>query len=216
MKPEQYLRVGAIGSMLATLSLVAMLFISWPFDFSFPGEQFLTGNISLSQSDLAQYVKIIRVYFALDSLFILAWIVAWLGFTFLIRPRSNILSNIALMLGLIGAFLDFTENEILWALVQGRQWDVPPQIGWLTVWSVTRQLSYWIAFTAATIIAICLWNQKTLDRIMSLIGTLFVALAALGMYIPNLSAISGIWWLVWFGVGSILLYRRANEWEQQN
>ena len=45
------LRIGSIGAMVATVMLIVIASIPWPFDFLYPGEEVFMGKIVLSSTD---------------------------------------------------------------------------------------------------------------------------------------------------------------------
>ena len=212
MSVRSVLRMGALGAAVAVLMFVALAVLLWPFDFADPTEEILTGQLELSSAGLDRYIAIVPTYFAIDSLFILGWIVGWVGIAALVRTRNKLLGEIVLVIGLVGPILDFVENEIAWALIAGYRQGMPVQVGWHLGWKIVRQLSYLIPYAAAVVAAVGLWSRKPLDRVMTGVGTVFVAVAVVGLYVPALSMLAYLWWLTWFICAGVLLWRRASEW----
>ena len=210
--PRSILRVGAIGATWATVMLILLLFVPWPLDVTFPGEEVLAGKMQLSSEDLAQYTNFFGVFLAIDGLFVIGWIVGWVGIAFLVRARSPWLGVVVLVTGLVPALLDLAENEIMWAMIQGYQLDFPPQPSWFTAWKISRQLSYWIFYAAAALAGLGLWSDRLLDRLVTIVGTVLMAVVTPSLYLGSLPVAASAWFLVWFACTSVLLWRRATEW----
>ena len=128
-----------------------------------------------------------------------------------ISPTLTVI-GLTVAYSLTGAFFDFAENGIVWALVQGLHLDFSPQPGWLIAWQAIQHLSFWLPYAAAAVAALSLWSRKPLDRVVAVTGTLLVVLAAPGLYVPSLSLLASLWFLIWFACSSLLLWRRAAEW----
>jgi hypothetical protein len=191
---------------------VALAVILLPFDLADPVEEILAGQLESSLADVDRYIAIVPAYFAIDSILIVGWIVGWMGVAVLVRARNRLLGRVVLVIGLVGPILDFAENEIAWTLIGGHQQGVPVQVGWYLGWKVVRQLSYLIPYAAAAVAGVGLWSEKPLDRVMTGVGTVLVAVALAGLYVPALSLVAYLWWLIWFVCTSLLLWRRAAEW----
>ncbi|MCP4542173.1 MAG: hypothetical protein GY832_34050 [Chloroflexi bacterium] len=211
MNTRSVLRIGAIGAAVSVLMLVAIAVIVAPFGFADPTEEILTGQEGLSSTKFDRYIAILPALYAIDSIFIVGWIVGWVGVAALVRTRNELLGRVALAIGLIGPILDFTENEIAWALIDSYRQGISVPVGWYLGWRVVRQLSYLIPYAAATVAAVGLWSQKSLDRVVTGVGTVLVAVAIMGAYVSALSLVAYLWWLVWFICISALLWRRAAE-----
>ncbi|MCP4153205.1 MAG: hypothetical protein GY757_36075 [bacterium] len=121
------------------------------------------------------------------------------------------LGNVVLIIGLIGPLLDFTENEISWALLMAFHGGETISPGSLILWNIIRNLSYLPPLAAAALAAMALWSKKPLDRVMTVIGTVFTLLAVPGLYVSTLYPLTFLWYLLWFSCAALLLWRRAAE-----
>jgi hypothetical protein len=218
MNNRLVLRIGAIGAAAVVVTFIGIAIVMLPLNWEVPGDKVLTGQLTPTSADFDQYLSITSICYVLDSVLIVGWIVSWVGIAILIQPRNKMVGNTTLVLGLIGAVLDLSENSLVWALLEGLQKGVPaPEGSWYYLtWMVIRQLSYLVTFAASAIAAMGLWSPKPLDRVMSGIGTLLALIALAGLFIPALSLLPNIWWMVWFGCGSLLLWRRAEELAQND
>ncbi len=76
---------------------------------------------------------------------------------------------------------------------------------------IIRNLSYLPPLAAAALAAMALWSKKPLDRVMTVIGTVFTLLAVPGLYVSTLYPLTFLWYLLWFSCAALLLWRRAAE-----
>jgi hypothetical protein len=209
MKTSHILRIGAIGSAAATLMLMILAVLLWPFGWAIPGEEFLAGQPQVYAGSL----DVLRIYFTVDSVLILGWLVGWIGISMVVRSRHPLIGTTALILGIVGPMLDFAENEMVWVLFEGHLGPSMPA-GWYLSWRVVNHLSYLIPYAASMVVAMGLWSRRPLDRVMCIIGTAGAVLATTGLYLPAMSLIADAWWLAWFACGSLLLWQQAAEWEK--
>lgn len=210
------LRIGAFGAVVATIMLIVIVILPWPFTFSFPGEEIITGKRILDAFEWAHYLNLLKIYYMVDNIFVIGWIIGWIGLSVLIYTRVKIIGGIVLMFGLLGAFFDFTENEIFLSLLKNYQFNVSAYPFGLIVWNIIREWSYLLPFSGASIAAMGLWSNKFLDRMMSLIGTIYSVIALSGLYIKVLYPLTYIWFLLWFSGSACLLWRRAAKWPSNN
>jgi hypothetical protein len=208
---QRILRVGAIGAGLSTLMLILMAFITLPLGMSYPGVEALTGDLTLSTSEMTSYLGGIQFLFVLDGIFLVGWLVSWVGLAELVRSRYPLFGILTLIFGLAGALFDFGENSIIWGVVQNLQAGRALGSDWVILWKAVQHLSYWLPFIGAVFAACGLWSAKTLDRATSIIGTVLVAVATIGLYLPGYSLLSNLWFLLWFACVALLLWRRSVE-----
>lgn len=209
------LRIGSCGAIVATIMLIIMVMLPWPFDFSFPGEEIITGKKILNTIEFVRYLNLLEIYYMVDTFFIIGWIMSWIGISTLIYSRVEIIGIIVLGFGLLGALFDFTENEIFLSLLKNYQFNTFTQPVWLVAWNIIRKLSYLLPFSGAAMAAMGLWSNKFLDRMMSLIGTIYTVIAVSGLYINALYPLTYLWFLFWFIGSAFLLWRRAAKWSEE-
>lgn len=206
------LRVGAIASMAATILLILMILLNSLWGVINPADYAIHGIKETNYAEYKNYVEKLKqdtgIMLSIDTIFIFAWIIAWIGIVSLARIKSKILANTALVIGLIAPLLDLLENGLLTAMIINLRGS-DSELMLKTFWVIVSQLSYILTFAAAAVVGVALWNEMTLNRIMCLTGTVFSCAAVLGMYIPGLYLLSFGWYLAWFGCASFLLWRRA-------
>jgi hypothetical protein len=206
------LRIGAISSAVALVMLIVIGIMILPTGLDFPGEEIITGKLDPSSPGSDQYVTTFQLTQAFDNVFIIGWFVSWVSVAALVRARSRLLGNVTLFLGLIGGpFLDFVENEIIWAVLQALQLGISPSPDWFLAWKIAHRLSFWLPYTGGVMVAFGIWSGKTLDRAISIAIVFFTALGAVGMHIPPLHLLGSGWFMIWFILSTVLLWRRATE-----
>jgi hypothetical protein len=205
------LRISAIGAVLSVLMMLMIAMISFPKGLTYPGLEVLNGTLLFGPAEMQVYLNGMRILFVLDGMFLVGWIASWIGIATLIRTHYPLLSCLTLCFGLAGALLDLTENSIIWGAVQQLQVGSMTTPDWVIPWKVIQQLSYWLPFLGALLAAAGLWSKNLLDRVVALIGSAGVLPAVVGLYFPNLSLLSNLWFLIWFASTAILLWRRSSE-----
>lgn len=204
------MRTGAAGAALASLLLLAMAFVALPLGMTYPGLPALTGQITLAPADLDAYLMGMRTLFTLDGLFLVGWLLAWLGLFVLVRTRSPLLGWLTLGFGLAGALFDFSENSFILGALTVLAAGQLPSTDWIAAWKAVQHLSYWLPYLGAVFAGLALWSRRRLDRVTALLGTLGVAIAAAGLYFPALALAANLWFLLWFVNAALLLARRAD------
>lgn len=215
-KIKRISQMGVIGAVVATLTLVSLAFISFPQGLEYPGVPILTGQLTLSETELSSYLSTLGFQYILDSLLLLGWITSWAAVGAVVYKRCPFLGVLTLIFGLLGACLDFSENAIIWGVVQRLRIGLPLNGDWLGAWKTIQNLSYWLPFTGAVFAAAGLWNKHWQNRVMALVGTLGIATAAVGMYIPSLFLLPNVWFLLWFVGSGLLLIRYAFKKKSKN
>ena len=204
------LRIGAISSTVALVMLIIIGILILPTELDFPGQEIITGKLDPSSPGFDQYVTTFQLIQAFDCVFIIGWFISWVSVAALVRARIRLLGDVALFLGLIGGpFLDFVENEIIWAVLQALQLGISPSPDWFLAWKIAHRLSFWLPYTAGVMVAFGIWSEKPLDRAVSIAIVLFTVLGAAGMHIPSLRLLGSGWFIIWFVLSSVLLWRRA-------
>ncbi len=203
------IRAGAIGATVASLLIVCLAFTPWPFDFAMPGDPVIAGEIALSAPEAAAFKTSVGILFSIDDVFLLGWVIAWIGLAALLRKEHAEISKLTLVIGLAGALLDFSENAIMWSLTQGIAAGAAPAIGWGIGWRVVRHLSYLLPYVAAVIAMIGLWADGGFGRIAAIIALVALLPAIVGLYVPAIEIVSSVWYLVWFVLLAIHLWRES-------
>ncbi|MBN2006748.1 MAG: hypothetical protein JXA21_25565 [Anaerolineae bacterium] len=211
MNTRTFLTIGAVGFAVAVLAFPALAVAVWPIGLVDPIQAILSGQVTPGMDAFDRYLATLPACYAIDDIFIIGWMVGWLGVVVLVRERQRLLGNIVLVLGMAGPILDFTENEIGWALIGVCQQGTPAPDGWLVAWQAIRQVSFMIPYSAMVLACPAIWSRRILDRIVVGIGTVGFVVPIMGAYIPDLWLWVLAWWLIWFaGLGLVLWQRRTD------
>lgn len=212
MKPTlTFYRITAIAAVVSALLLISMAFIFFPQGLEYPGLLVLTGKLALSAADKTAYSRALRTLFVVDSIFLLGWMVSWLGVARAVRERVPLLGILSLAAGLAGALLDFGENGIIWGVFQNFQAGQALGSDWVARWHLVRGLSYWLPFIGALLAAVGLWRGGWRERVTAIVGSVLVIPAVVGMYVPGLSLLPNLWFLLWFAACAVMLWGATKD-----
>ena len=196
---------GSIAAGVACLSLLALAFIARP-PFAVDQLAVLTGTRTLSELEAAAYVSYLRKNLTIDSFYLLAHMGMWFGYAAVLRARSVRLGGPLLALGLIGAVLDFVENEMRWVLAT----DVSRHIvfpSWGVGWQIVVGLSFWFLLMAAVWLAISISSSRLGDRAMSAVS-LGCLVGVATIYVKGY-LVTFLWMIIWHAAGTIYLWRES-------
>ena len=208
---NRVMRAGSVGAAISTVLLIGMVFITLPAGMSYPGLEALTGSIVLSAGEKNAFLTGMQTLYILDGVFLMGWILAWVGLSELVRERSKTFGLLTLIFGLAGALFDLSENSIIWGVLQSMQLGTLSGNAWLIPWKAVQHMSYWLPFSGAILAACGLWSRQRLDQITAIAGTVLTAGAIAGLYLPAISLLSNLWFLIWFASLACLLWRRSTE-----
>lgn len=172
----------------------------------------MSGSVIVPLADHTKMIERLgRVYFV-DSVFIVGWIGAWVGLGLLLEGTSRVIAATATVLGVLGAVLDFAENEISRSLIAAAmEGTLYPQ--WLIAHDIVLQLSYLLPFSGAFVASLGLVGLRSVaSSVVALVGTFGVMIAMLGVCMPALGLAPSIWFGVWFaGLAWVLWTNPATE-----
>ncbi|MCV6631247.1 MAG: hypothetical protein OIF50_15455 [Flavobacteriaceae bacterium] len=164
----------------------------------------ILGNVQLSEIEKENFISSIGINYALDTIFIFAWIGSWVGLFLHFKPLHITLIGISFVLSFFGALLDITENAISFGLLIGNHKNAESV---LFIHYIIRDISFWLPMIASFILTIIIPFQKGFAilflKFAGIIGVLF---AILGMYIPYFSAIPYYWFGLWFLASTVFLF----------
>ncbi len=205
------LRLGAFGAALSTALLLTMAFVNLPGGLFYPGLPALTGSLPLSPAEQTAYLSGMRLLFALDGLFLAGWVLAWVGIGELVRARQPLLGRLTLLFGLSGALFDFSENSLIWGVLQTYPAGQFMSADWVIAWKAVQHLSYWLPFLAAALTVPALWQGKWAEKAAALTASLLLMPAVIGLYFPDLILLPNLWFLLWFAFSALALWQTASE-----
>ncbi len=208
MENKRLSTLGGLAAVTACLFLISLAFIRFPGGQEYPGLAILSGDLALLAEDLQAYLDSMRLLFILDGLFLLAWVLAWIGLFDYLREHSTTGAALSLGFGLAGAVFDLSENSLIlgWMTAWETGAVVPPV--WPLVWQAVRHLSYWLPFLGAAVACLVLLVSHSRDRLAAALGLLSIPAAVCGLYLPQVNLLANLWFLFWFGLIGLLLLRR--------
>jgi hypothetical protein len=206
------LTLAAAGAALASILLVALFRFPDAFPVGSSDVAVLGGQVTLSAADVSRYQKFTGISLGIDTVFIFASMLAWLGIADSVRRRG--MSSWAMVIfafGILGAGLDLLENTIIWTLIDLQRQGYPPQLGVVTAWTVVQQASYWPTYVAALLTALLLPWRGWPATGLGLLGTIGVFVAGAAVYVSSLAPTIWWWWILWFAFTAWLLARDARS-----
>ena len=131
---------GAIGALVAFISLIVMAFIPRPFS-PMEHQSILSGLNTLSAEQLSAYKIYITRNLTWDSFYLIGHALMWFGYSAIIFRSSKWLALFIAVLGFSSTWLDFTENEMRWVALQLLIDNGYTSLSSLSDWSVIFGLS---------------------------------------------------------------------------
>ncbi len=167
-------------------------------------------RIAGEQSHLSTTNTILRAG-ALGGLVSVVTLIAMAFISFPEGMRSPFCGMVSLILGILGAMFDFGENALVWGAIAQLRTGHLSDSDWAVRFRAVQQASYWFPYIAAVAASVGLWSKKPLHRIVGFVGTVSAAAAGVCLYLPDFEILSSAWFLLWFAVCAILLWRCAKE-----
>jgi hypothetical protein len=209
MTKNTYLFTGS-ASFIAFFLLIVMYF-SWPVT-EYSLYDVILYRANFTSFEKASFIKAIGINYAIDSVFILSWIVAWFGLFLHFKSLNVKLIGICLGLSLLGALLDIAENSISFTLLIGNHNKVEH---YLLIHSIIRGLSYLLPVLASFLLAIIILKQKGFPSLLlKLTGILGILFAAPGIYIQYFSLIPDYWFGLLFLSIAIFLFANYKKFKK--
>lgn len=205
------LRLGAFGAGLSTLLLIVIALLSLITGLEYPGLAVLTGQLTLSAAEQLAYLNGMRLLFVLDGFFLAGWLLAWVGLFHLVHARSPLFGWLTLAFGLAGALCDFGENSLVWGAMQNLQTGAALNADWVIGWKAVQHLSYWLPFLGAMFAAPSLWPGGWDEKAAALAGSVLLVPAVFGLYDPSYFLLAYGWFLIWFLVIGLLLWKSSSH-----
>lgn len=206
MNQSWLLKISALTSAIAAVLLLVMFFLPWPFSFDFPGIEVLTGQINLSPDEFAIFTTSLNQIQTVDTIFLFAWALAWIGFFIIVRKRNKWLGFLSLILGLGAIAFDFTENYYIGSALTRK----PPDANWVGEWETALTLSYLLTYAGALVGSLSFRKKNFTGISMWIVGVFLSVIAAISFFIEGWYLISAGWYLLWFLVLSIILWKENN------
>ena len=148
------------------------------------------GTVTDFMRPIIKYPKLVLQFFTADSLFVLSYLVVFVGLFTVVVGRSKTFACIGLGAGILAALLDAIENSffITYALMSLN--DVPLPDPALPLIYIVANLKWMGAFAAFFAIGLVWPRDNWLGKIVSGLMLLFVLVGVLSIIFPSLVNVS--------------------------
>ena len=178
------MRTGAIAGAVAVILLVVMIAVGLQI-----GPDLANLESSLSPMLVAELFANssgkLRGLMALDDMFALAYVIAFIGLAAYARRRAPLIAAIGLGFALATGTLDFLENSITLGLISYMlpklALNTTPLIApeQLLILNIVTQMKFLCANVAVALLGIGIWNHAILNRLAAFLFWLFVPIDVL-------------------------------------
>lgn len=209
------LRVGALAGALAVVLLLAMMFYGLQIGPDF--ENLTSMSPTLVAELFVNSQGKLRGVMAIDDLFALAYVIAFIGLAVYARRRAPAFAWIGLGFALATGALDWLENSITLGLIS---YTLPKFVmnttpllnsDQLLMLNIVTQLKYLCANGAVALFGIGIWNHAILNRIAAILFWLFVPINVLAFISAPLVTARFLGMLVLLIVGAMVLEAEARS-----
>ncbi len=208
------MRVGAIGGGAAAGLLAVMMGVgaSIGADFSNLGDSLVPRTVAHL---FAAYRGEIQTLMVVDNLFVLGYLVAFIGLATATRRRAPLFAGIALGFALATGVLDFLENSLtlglLGVVTQNQTLFTAPTLTSESVLGLNLlgQVKYLCANVAVVLFGIGMWSAERLHRVTAILFWLFAPLNVLAFVVPAFAAARILGMFALLILGAVVLGRQA-------
>jgi hypothetical protein len=207
------LRVGALAGALAVVLLAAMIFVGLQIGPDLENLNALSPTL-VAELFVNSQGKL-RGMLAIDDVFALAYVIAFIGLAAYARRRAPLLASIGLGFALATGALDWLENSITLGLISyifpKLVMNTTPLLNsdQLLILNIVTQMKYLGANGAVALFGIGIWNERWLNRIAAVLFWLFVPINVLAFISAPMASARTLGMLVLLIVGTLVLWRAA-------
>jgi len=201
--PDNLPRAGAASAALAAAALVVLAVLPRPFA-PLDHLAILAGSVRLTPEQFIAYKGYVSNNLTVDSFYLLAHSVMWAGLAQRVSRHSRRLGTLVLTSGLLGAGLDFLENELRWAAMTTLSSGNLPSASYVATWATGFGLSFWLLFIAALFTGLGVARSSRCGNLVaawSLIGACVAASSFKAGFLPAF-----LWLIVWHVFCAFLLW----------
>jgi hypothetical protein len=178
---------GVIGQLIATSS-VPSGYVQLQPSIPVPVDEFLRGSREFPNTSLA--------FFASDTVFILGYVLVFVGLYVLTAERARPFASLALGLGILTAAMDTLENTVFITYSLGANQGFPLEIAALPLIYIVTNVKWVAAFGTLFTFGLIFPRRKPLEWMISALMLLFVALGVIGIALPSAIPLRGLFFLV--------------------
>lgn len=204
------LRVGAIAGALATILLVVMILIGLQIgpdleNLNSPSPTRVAELFVTSQGKL-------RMMIAIDDLFALAYVIAFIALAVYARRRAAIFAWIGLGFALVTGALDWLENSITLGLIAYTLLDMTRlSAASLVMLNIVTQMKFLCVNGAVALLGVGIWNARGLNRAAAILFWLFIPINVLAFISTPLASVRILGMMVLLIVGAVVLWVESRE-----
>ncbi len=144
-----------------------------------------------------------------DDAFAIAYAIAFIALATYLMPRAKLLAALALVLAVMTALTDLTENSLTLAAIaivtQNQTLDA--QVLVILFW--LGQMKYLVIYIAAILFAVGVWEDGRAGKIFAGLLLLFPIIGVTSIAIDALTLIKVLWMFVLLIAGGIFLWRAS-------
>jgi len=144
----------------------------------------------------SQYAQTALSFFTADTIFILGYVIVFAGLFTVTAPRARIIALLAFGAGLLTGVLDHLENSFFITYAQSYLAGVPVLEPASPTLHLITQLKWTAAFTALLAYGLIFPREIWRERFILLLMLLFPLVGALGISLPELVPVRGLFFLV--------------------
>ncbi len=181
-----------------------------------PPDPTLSLQPSVPPAPLAQFVRptnevpdLALRYFAADSLFVLSYLVVFVGLHTVVVYRGRVLAWIGLGAGVLTALFDAAENAFFITYALLALVGVPLKDPDLPLIYILGQLKWMGAFAAFYAFGLAWPRDGWLNRVIAGLMLLFVLVGIVGVAMPGLVALRGVFFLIGMPLFAWYFWRQA-------
>jgi len=204
LQQRNFIIAGSIGALIAFVSLIIMAFLPRPFE-AMDHFSILSGLNILTKNQLSDYRNYVALNLTWDSLYLIGHIVMWSGYAAFFYRDSKYISFIVLVLGFASGWLDFTENEIRWAILEALTSGHYLPIEHITEWQTTFGLSFYMLFICALLCGIAVVGKSYIRKVVFFISIVGLFIAPLSYQFSFLPAF--LWIIGWHAISALFLWK---------
>ncbi len=211
---NRIIKLGLAGSVISFVILIVILIIflgAGSSDYMELIRQSLANSSTAALQKIHDNAGPFSTALAVDTLFITAEILVWLGIFFLLLEKNRVYSYIVLVCGLAGAFLDYAQNLVEITVIRQAGPGAVFSSGLNTAWHAVTLPSYLLAFAAGLVIILCFLSNNKKTIVIASLAFVFTITAISGVFIDALYPVSFLWYMTFFAVSGIILFKKIRN-----
>ncbi len=209
MERRATLQAAALAAVVAFVCAIFLGFVIREPDAGVSLQPVMPGPVSEFIRPINEYPELVLRFLATDTLFVLSYLVVFAGLHATVADRARALAIIGLGVGVVTALFDATENAYFIAYAAASLNGVPLTDPNLPIIYVLANLKWMGAFATLGAFGLAWPRENRLDWIISALMLLFVLVGVLGIALPGLIPLRGLFFLVGMPLFAWHFWRQA-------